>query len=112
MADSYNPQEKPILMTEPIFSSRLMAAVEAGGTTIVGPLHKRDEVASRQLHQCGLNVQLHLGIGNWIGSYHWIPDSDLFDGLPVGGLAGAAYVDVLLWYGLLEQGGEVLAVDK
>ena len=87
----------------------LLTIVEAGGTAIVGPLHKRDDLALRQLGKRGLNLQLHLGIGNWMGCYHWIPDSDLFAGLPAGGLAGAAYVDVLPWYGLLEQGGEVLA---
>jgi beta-galactosidase len=88
---------------------RLLEAVEAGGTAIIGPLHKRDELALRSLAQHGINLELSLGIGSWIGSYHWIPDSDLFAGLPAGGLAGAAYVDVLPWYGLPEQGGEVLA---
>jgi len=87
----------------------LLAAVEAGETAIVGPLHKRDDLALRQLGKRGLNLQMHLSIGNWMGCYHWIPDSPLFAGLPSGGLAGAAYVDVLPWYGLLEQGGEVLA---
>jgi hypothetical protein len=87
----------------------LLSAVEAGAIGIVGALHKRDALALRQLGKRGLTPQLHLGIGNWMGSYHWIPDSDLFAGLPAKGLAGAAYVDVLPWYGLLEQGGEVLA---
>ncbi|HLC35844.1 MAG TPA: hypothetical protein VJJ70_12725 [Anaerolineales bacterium] len=34
-------------------------------------------------------MQLHLGIGNWMGCYHWVPASDLFDGLPTEGLAGS-----------------------
>lgn len=87
----------------------LLVAVKAGATGIVGPLHKRDALALRQLGKHGLWPQLHLGIGNWMGSYHWVPDSPLFAGLPAEGLAGAAYVDVLPWYGLLEHGGEVLA---
>jgi hypothetical protein len=88
---------------------RLLEAVEAGASAIIGPLHKRDELGLRKLTQHGLKLELSLGIGSWIGSYHWIPDSDLFVGLPAGGLAGAPYVDVLPWYGLPEQGGEVLA---
>lgn len=87
----------------------LLAAVAAGATGIIGALHKRDALALRQLAKHGLTPQLHLGIGNWMGSYHWTPDSELFAGLPAKGLAGAAYVDVLPWYGLIEQGGEVLA---
>jgi hypothetical protein len=56
-----------------------------------------------------VNLQLHLGIGSWMGCFHWMPESDLFDGLPTGGLAGEAYVDVLPWYAMSEMGGDVLA---
>jgi hypothetical protein len=44
-----------------------------------------------------------------MGCFHWIPDSDLFAGLPAGGLGGEAYVDVLPWYVMSELGGDVLA---
>jgi hypothetical protein len=44
-----------------------------------------------------------------MGCFHWTPDSDLFKGLPAGGLAGEAYADVLPWYVMSEQGGEVFA---
>jgi hypothetical protein len=87
----------------------LLDRVRAGKTAILGALHKRDEVALRSLANHGLPLQLHLGIGNWMGCYHWAPASDLFDGLPAGGLAGPVYVDVLPWYVLTELGGEVLA---
>jgi hypothetical protein len=87
----------------------LFSAVEAGAAAIVGALHKRDDLALRHLRKRGLDVQLHLGIGSWMPCYHWVPNSELFAGLPAGGLAGAAYADVLPWYGMSEQGGHVLA---
>jgi hypothetical protein len=54
-------------------------------------------------------MQLHLGIGNWMGCYHWVPASPLFSGLPNGGLAGEAYVNVCPRYVISGLGGEVLA---
>ena len=87
----------------------LLDRVEAGQTVLLGALHKRDKTAIASLARHGLTVQLHLGIGNWMGCYHWAPVSELFAGLPAGGLAGATYVDVLPWYVLSELGGEVLA---
>jgi hypothetical protein len=87
----------------------LLSTVEMGATGIIGPLHRNDKIALGQLGKHGLTLQLHLGIGSWLGSYHWVPDSPLFDGLPSKGLAGAVYVDVLPWYGLQERGGKVLA---
>ena len=88
---------------------RLLDAVEAGRVAIIGPLSNRAEIALRLLNERGLPVQLHLGIGNWMGCYHWAPDSDLFAGLPAGGLAGEFYADVLPWYVTSEMGGDVLA---
>jgi hypothetical protein len=87
----------------------LLAGVEAGGGAVVGPLHRRDETAVGCLRRRGLPLSLSLGIGSWLGCYHWQPASALFAGLPAGGLAGAPYVDVLPWYVLDELGGEVLA---
>jgi beta-galactosidase len=87
----------------------LLDAVEMGRVAIVGPLHGRDEVAQRLLNDRGVNISLHLGIGNWMGCFHWVPDSELFAGLPAGGLAGEVYVDVLPWYVMSELDGEVLA---
>jgi len=52
---------------------------------------------------------LDYGIGNWMGCYHWIPESSLFAGLPSGGLGGEVYADVLPWYCMSELGGTVLA---
>jgi hypothetical protein len=99
---------EPASLTEREWSS-LLNVVQEGRTAIVGSLHKRDETALRSLRERGVDVQLHYGIGNWMGCYHWIPDSDLFAGLPAGGLAREAYVDVLPWYVMSELGGEVLA---
>ncbi|HEX2171858.1 MAG TPA: hypothetical protein VHL09_05385, partial [Dehalococcoidia bacterium] len=52
---------------------------------------------------------LHFGIGNWMGCYHWIPAGEMFEGLPAGGLAGEAYADVLPHYVMSELGGRVFA---
>ncbi|MBI4786419.1 MAG: beta galactosidase jelly roll domain-containing protein [Chloroflexi bacterium] len=87
----------------------LFTHVETGGAAIVGPLHKRDEIALRALASHGLDIKLNLAIGSWMGCNHWQHKSPLFEGLPCGGLAGEPYVDVLPWYGLSELGGEVLA---
>jgi len=88
---------------------RLLDAVEAGQVAIVGPMTARDDVALRALNERGIPVQLHLGIGNWMGCFHWVPESDLFAGLPAGGLAGESYADVLPWYAMSELGGDVVA---
>jgi hypothetical protein len=87
----------------------LFDAVEQGQTAVVGPLHTRDRLALRAFERRGLALRLHLGIGSWMGCYHWQPQSALFADLPAGGLAGATYVDVLPWYVMSEQGGLVLA---
>ncbi len=87
----------------------LFEAVETGHLAIIGPLQKRDELALCTLANRGVDVQLHFGIGNWMGCYHWIPDSDLFAGLPAGGLAGEVYVEVLPRYVMSELGGHVFA---
>jgi hypothetical protein len=87
----------------------LLEAVEAGNWAVIGPLHRRDEVALGCLRRRALPLALSLGIGSWLGCYHWQPASALFGGLPAGGLAGAPYVDVLPWYVLDELGGAVLA---
>jgi beta-galactosidase len=99
---------EPAALTEREWG-RLLDAVEAGQVAIVGPMTARDDVALRALNERGIPVQLHLGIGNWMGCFHWVPESDLFAGLPAGGLAGEPYVDVLPWYAMSELGGDVLA---
>jgi hypothetical protein len=87
----------------------LLAAVHSGRAAIIGPLHQRDALAQRALAAHQVDVRLHYAIGSWMGCYHWIPQSELFDGLPAGGLAGEPYVDVLPWYGMSELGGVVYA---
>ena len=59
--------------------------------------------------RAGVNVDLHFGIGNWMGCYHWIPAGEMFEGLPAGGLAGEAYADVSPHYVMSELGGRVFA---
>jgi hypothetical protein len=89
--------------------TRLLDGVETGRVAIVGPLHRRDGLALRALKNQGLDVRLDYGIGNWMGCYHWIPESDLFAGLPSNCLGSEAYADVLPWYCMSELGGDVLA---
>ncbi|MEP7356846.1 MAG: glycoside hydrolase family 2 TIM barrel-domain containing protein, partial [Anaerolineales bacterium] len=87
----------------------LLDTVAAGGTAIIGPLYNRDSVAKTRLTAAGLPIELNMAIGSWMGCYHWVPVSDLFAGLPAGGLAGHDYADVLPRWALGEMGGEVLA---
>ena len=86
-----------------------LAAAETGGVGVIGPLRPEDELARSTLAERGVNIDLHFGIGNWMGCYHWIPASELFEGLPAGGLAGEAYADVLPHYVMTELGGQVFA---
>jgi hypothetical protein len=44
-----------------------------------------------------------------MGCYHWIPDSNLFSGLPSSGLAKRPYAEIIPKYVLSEMGGEVHA---
>jgi beta-galactosidase len=87
----------------------LLAAAEAGGVGAIGPLRPEDELARSTLAERGVNVNLHFGIGNWMGCYHWIPAGEMFEGLPAGGLAGEPYADVLPHYVMSELGGHVFA---
>jgi beta-galactosidase len=98
----------PASLTEPDWQ-QLLDSVERGQVAVIGPLHGRDSLAQRVLHNRGVSIQLHYGIGNWMGCYHWIPASELFGGLPTNQVAGEAYVDVLPRYVLSELGGDVLA---
>jgi hypothetical protein len=87
----------------------LFSTVESGATGIIGPLRPTDKAAIDALAERGIDVALHFGIGNWMGCYHWQPSSDLFAGLPAGGLAAEPYADVLPRYILSELGGDLLA---
>jgi hypothetical protein len=115
-AASWEPEDRPRAIVAAFPESlthndweSLLQGVEAGRVAVIGPIRQRDELAIQALAGRGLHVQLHFGIGNWMGCYHWVPDSDLFAGLPAGGLAGEAYVDVLPRYVMSELGGRVLA---
>jgi beta-galactosidase len=88
---------------------RVLAEVSGGRTAVIGPLRPSDEAALELLASHGISIRLHFGIGNWMGCYHWIPANPLFSGLPGGGLAGEAYVNVRPHYVLSELGGDVLA---
>jgi hypothetical protein len=88
---------------------QLLAAVTAGNVAILGPIQQGDQTALAALAERGLELRVEMGIGSWMGCYHWIAASPLFAGLPAGGLAGEAYTSVLPHYILTEQGGDVLA---
>jgi hypothetical protein len=87
----------------------LLDVAEVGGVGVIGPLRPENELAHTMLAERGVTVDLHFGIGNWMGCYHWMPAADLFEGLPAGGLAGEWYADVLPHYVMSELGGQVLA---
>ncbi|HLO29170.1 MAG TPA: glycoside hydrolase family 2 TIM barrel-domain containing protein [Anaerolineales bacterium] len=88
---------------------RVLEEVSGGCSALIGPLQPQDEVALGLLASHGITIRLHFGIGSWMGCYHWIPNSLVFSGLPCGGLAGEAYVNVRPRYVISELGGEVLA---
>jgi hypothetical protein len=87
----------------------LLAAVADGGVGVIGPLRPEDELAHATLAERGVRIDLHFGIGNWMGCYHWMPAEDVFAGLPASGLAGEPYADVLPHYVMSELGGRVFA---
>jgi hypothetical protein len=111
----YSDDQKRLLMiAHPGSLSRtdwetVFAEVSSGRSAVVGPLRPQDHAALSFLAFYGITFRLHFGIGNWMGCYHWIPSSPLFSGLPCGGLAGEAYVNVRPRYVMSELGGEVLA---
>jgi hypothetical protein len=85
------------------------AAVDSGSVGIVGDLKPDYAAAIEALSAHGFEVQLSMGLGAWIGCYHWIGDSPLFEGLPSGQLATEVYAEIIPRYVLSELGGEVLA---
>jgi hypothetical protein len=111
---SGNDQKGLLLIAHPGSLTRtdwemVFEEVSSGRSAVIGPLRPRDEAALILLASHGINLRLHFGIGNWMGCYHWIPASPLFSGLPSGGLAGEAYVNVRPRYVMSELSGEVLA---
>ncbi len=89
--------------------NRLLAIAESGGVVVCGALRPEDHRAMQAFNRAGVNLKLHLGIGSWIGCYHWVPDSDLFSGLPCGGLAMGPYTEIMPKYVLSEMGGDIQA---
>jgi hypothetical protein len=88
---------------------RVLEEVSGGRSAVIGPLGPQDEATLDLLASHGITIRLHFGIGSWMGCYHWVPNSLVFSGLPSGGLAGEAYVNVRPRYVMSELGGEVLA---
>ena len=87
----------------------LCQAVETGRVAIVGALRPDHISAISAFSRHGLNLKLNMGIGSWMGCYHWAPQSDLFSGLPAGGLVKKPYTGIIPKYVLSEMGGEILA---
>ena len=76
---------------------------------MIGALRPEDKAVIKEFNDRGINLELHPGVGSWMGCYHWIPNSDLFTGLPGGGLAKRIYAEILPKYILSEMGGETMA---
>lgn len=87
----------------------LLSSAAAGAVAVIGPLQTADQVAIAALNARGLKVRVEMGMGSWMGHYHWLPASPLSAGLPAGGLAGEVHASVIPHYVLGEQGGDVLA---
>jgi hypothetical protein len=81
-----------------------------GYSVIIGSLRPENKIACEALSRGGIPIELHPGYGSWMGCHHWLPGTELIEGLPTnGGLAGECFVDILPRYGLAELGGTVLA---
>jgi hypothetical protein len=87
----------------------LFEMVEAGGTAVMGALKPKDSTALQALKQRKIPVELHPGVGSWHGHFHWLTSTEIFEGLPKGGMAMKPYVEALPKYVLSEMGGEVHA---
>lgn len=87
----------------------LFKSVHAGGCAVIGALRPEDQSVLDRFNDQGIPLELHPGVGSWMGCYHWIPKSDIFSGLPAGGLAKLSYAEVLPKYVMCEMGGETLA---
>ena len=84
----------------------MLDAVEGGATAILGALRPDYNLALDSLRRRGLPLELHFGIGSWLGCYHWVPPSPIFAGLPAGRLALEPYVEVVPKYVMSELGGK------
>ncbi len=99
---------QPASLTDKQWESLLQSA-EAGETLVIAALQPEDSTAIQALARHGIQVRLHFGIGSWMGCYHWAPTSEVFSGLPSGGVLMAPYAEILPKYVLTELGGETLA---
>ena len=87
----------------------LFKNVESGGAAVIGALRPEYEATIREFTSRGIKLELHPGAGSWMGCYHWIPESELFIGLPAGGFAKRFYAEIIPKYVLAEMDGETLA---
>jgi hypothetical protein len=87
----------------------LFKSVRAGGGAVVGALRPEDKNSIKEFNSRGIKLELHPGIGSWMGCNHWVPRKDPFSDLPAGGLAKRPYAEFIPKYVLSELGGEVLA---
>ena len=88
---------------------RALSWVEAGGRMIVGPLTPEHDRALASFARYGQRISTEGTIGAWMGHYHYIKSSPTFAGLPVDGLAGQPYAEVIPWYSLNELSDRVWA---
>ncbi len=87
----------------------LCQAVESGSVAVIGALRPDYNTAISAFSRHGLDLKLYFGIGSWMGCYHWAPQSDLFAGMPAGGLVKKPYNGIIPKYVFSEMGGEILA---
>jgi len=113
-AEGSVPQESIIVAAHPATLSReewtvLFDQVESGKVALIGALRPADKDVIQTFAERGIHLNLHFGIGSWMGCYHWIPDSEFFTGLPSRGLAKKPYTGCIPKYVLSELGGSLQA---
>ena len=88
----------------------ILKLADSGYSILIGALSPENKTACQVLSRVGSPIELHPGYGSWIGCHHWLPKTDLTEGIPTsGGLVSEAFADILPRYGLAELGGTVLA---
>jgi hypothetical protein len=81
-----------------------------GYTVVIGALSPENKVACEALSRVGIPIELQPGYGSWMGCHHWLPQTELSEGLPTsGGLVSELFADIMPRYVLPELGGTVLA---
>lgn len=90
--------------------AEILKLASSGYSVVIGALSPENKIACLALSRVGTPIELHPGYGSWMGCHHWLPETELTEGLSTsGGLASELFADILPRYVLAELGGTVFA---